>query len=793
MSLSSPEVSEVLPQAQQQEQDVLLILQSALELQQAGAYEDARALYEIIIGAVPMHADAQYGYAMLKVQMGEPADSLRNFEVALGLSPDNRHYWVNYISALFQSGQASAAWIALDLAQQRGVKGPDLDWLITQMARSNASPAPAAVAMPATTPNGTTPAATPGAPDQAVGNASGTATASGDKRKAPSSKVNKVNALIQDRQLEEAIAYARGLTAEYPSDGTAWGALGLALHQVGHFQDIVDAASRSVELQPNDLVIRGLLANALREIGRLSESEAHCRHILSTAPDDANTLWHLGSVLHCQKRYDEAAVAGRRAVELAPNNALAHLSFGMVQIDRGQVAEALGHLQTAIELDSNNTKNNSAVLFRLTHCDAIDTATLTEAHFAYGKRNAIRTSPKRHANVPDPRRKLRIGLVSGDLYNHAVSTYLGAVVEYLAKDPSVSLHFYYNFTIEDEVTSFLQAHAASWTVVTRMNDVGFAATVRRDEIDILIDLSGHTNHNRLPAFARKPAPIQVTWLGYPATTGLDAMDYFLADRHSTPPGLFDAQFSEKIVLLPAVAPYCPTAASPPVNTLPALHKGYITYGSFNRLNKVSRQVVALWARILHADPSARMIIGAIEGDADQQTCLTRFADEGIDAGRLSFRTRTETPVYLQQHHHVDICLDTFPYTGATTTINALWMGVPTVTIAGNSPLSRGSASWLGQLGLHQYIANDADDFVQRALALSKDLDALKQLRATLRERCMHATSIQPANVASSLSLALRAMWERWCAGQAPDSFEIEPVQNTVAPAAASEHALQPVT
>jgi predicted O-linked N-acetylglucosamine transferase (SPINDLY family) len=783
MSLSSPDAPEVLTPTEQHEQDVLLILQNALELHQAGAYEDARAMYEVILGAVPLHADAQYGYAMLKVQIGEPAEALRNFEIALGLCPDNRHYWVNYISALFQSGQTSAAWIAIDLAQQRGVKGADLDWLITQMTRPDASPVPvpaaAAIARPA-----------------AIASGDGSATPSNTEtgiRKTPLSKVNKLNALIKDRRFEEAIAFARSLVAEYPSDGTAWCALSLALHQVGDFHAIVDAANRALDLLPTDLVTRRLLVNALRETGRMDEAEAQCRRILATSQDDANTLWQLGSILHARKQYDDAAAASRRSVELAPNHALANLTFGLIQMDRGETDEALRHLRRAVELAPNNSKNNSAMLFRLTHSDAIDAATLLKEHLAFGKLHEARVGAKKHANTPDPERRLRIGLVSGDFYNHAVTMYLGPVIEHLARDPGVSLHFYYNFTIDDNYTAFLRALAASWTDVTGMNDVALAAAIRRDEIDILIDLSGHTDRNRLPALARKPAPIQVSWLGYPATTGVAAMDYYLADRHCAPPGPIDKQFREKVVHLPAVAPHCPNVGSPPVNALPALHKGHITYGSFNRLNKVNQRVVALWARILHADPRARMIIGAVESDADQQACLARFAAEGIDEQRLSFRPRTHTTVYLQQHHQVDICLDTFPYTGATTTINSLWMGVPTVTIAGNSLLSRGSTSWLSQIGLQQYVAQDADDFVTRALALSKDLDALSQLRATLRDRCANTTSIQPASVAASLSLALRAMWKRWCAGQAPESFEILQPSTALAHRTTNEQALEPTT
>lgn len=763
MSLSSPAAPEPLTQEQQLEHDVALILQSALERHHGGDYDDARALYETILGALPAHADANYNLGVLKVQTGQAEDAIPHLEIAIGANSECEHYWVNYINALYRSGQTQAAWIAVELAQKRGIRNAELDWLITQMATPEillASSHVEAVDIKLAT-------AVPAVSERLGRNGAKAAPLKADPR-----KLNKHNALYKSRRFAEALSLARKLVAEHPSDGSSWRALTLSLHGEGHKYEVIDAASRALELLPDDFALRGMLADALRGTGRQVEAEAEYRRIINAFPDKPDGYRLLGNVLHDQKRYQEAAESCQRAVDLAPDHAATNLELGFALLALGSGGDAIKRLRRAIEIDPANSKNHSAILFRLTHSDAIDAATLLGEHCAFGKLHETRVAVKKHTNSRDPERRLQIGFVSGDLYNHAVATYLAPVVEHLANDQSLSLHFYSNYQVEDHVTSQLRAKAASWTDITGLNDIRFAEKIRRDEIDIVIDLSGHTDRNRLGALARKPAPIQASWLGYPGTTGLKAMDYYLIDRHVAPPGLLDGQFIEKIARLPAAGAFSAPENSPPVNALPAMHNGHVTYGSFNRMNKLSSDVIALWAKILRAMPHSRMVIGAIDKESDQKTCLEWFAAEGIGAQRLTFRPRAAIPVYLQQHHQVDICLDTFPYTGATTTINGLWMGVPTLTLAGHSVPSRGSVGWLSHLGLEQFIAHDIDDFVRRAIALSANLDALSQLRGSMRERCLHTAAFQAGTMASGLSAALRAMWKRWCAGEAPESFDI---------------------
>jgi predicted O-linked N-acetylglucosamine transferase (SPINDLY family) len=340
----------------------------------------------------------------------------------------------------------------------------------------------------------------------------------------------------------------------------------------------------------------------------------------------------------------------------------------------------------------------------------------------------------------------------------------------LQNSPGVELHAYYNKEFEDAVTRRLRGYIPHWRPVVRLSDQQLAQQITEDRIDILIDLSGHTSLNRLRTFARKPAPIQASWIGYPGTTGMRAMDYYLADPYFLPPGQFDRFFSEKLVYLPANAPFRPHASAPPVNTLPALQSGSIRFGSFNRLHKVNAATIKLWSELLRAVPDATMLIGGIPQDSHQASLLEQFAAEGIVRERLTFHPRCSMQAYLALHHQVDVCLDAYPYTGGTTTIHAIWMGVPTLTMAGLTPAARQGAAILGQLELDGFIAADAEDFVAKGRCWAKDLAALSTLRARLRSRLQQSPGRQPDLIAASLERALRHMWTRWCANLPAESF-----------------------
>ncbi|KWC88217.1 hypothetical protein WL58_07585 [Burkholderia cepacia] len=767
-STELPATAALTPE-QQLAQDIALVMENALERQRSGAFDEARGLYEAILEAVPAHGDAHYNLAVLMVDTGHAADAVPHFEAALGASPDNGYYWVSYIHALHRSGQTPAAWIAVEIAQKRGVRGPALDGLIAQMAMPDTVLATAAAV---DTPNGV-------AMEIVAEAAAGTidATRQDDTgqtiRRASPNLLQKHAALFAKGKYAEATALAQRLAADYPVDGACWRALSASLHKDGRYAEMIDAGLRTVELLPEEVLVRILLADTLRVMNRLAEAGEQCRRLLELRPDHPEGLRIHGLVLFAQRRTAEAIAACRRAVEIAPGVAAPNATLGFVLLEQGATQEALGWLRRAIDIDPTDSVTHSSMLFCIAHSSDFGPQALVDEHRKFGQRyhEHKRKRTSAFSNPRNPGRRLQVGFVSGDLFGHAVASYAVPVIEQLASDPGIAMHFYHNHVEEDQTSERFKAHATNWRNVAGLSDHAFLERVRNDRIDIVIDLSGHTGRNRLVALARRAAPVQASWIGYPATTGLDAMDYYLTDRFVAPPGAFEDQFVEQMVRLPAIAPYMPPPNCPPVNGLPALHNGYTTYGSFNRLNKLSPHVIAVWARVLHADPTARMALGAISNEGDQQALTEWFAAAGIDVSRLTFHPRSNIPVYMQQHHGVDLCLDTFPYTGSTTTLNALWMGVPTVTIPGATMAGRGSAGWLQHVGLDAYIATDEDDFVARALALGRDTAALQALRASLRARCGESAAFRPAVVAAGLSSALRTMWTRWCAGEPATAFD----------------------
>jgi protein O-GlcNAc transferase len=291
-----------------------------------------------------------------------------------------------------------------------------------------------------------------------------------------------------------------------------------------------------------------------------------------------------------------------------------------------------------------------------------------------------------------------------------------------------------------------------------------------DGIDILVDLSGHTRLNRLTVFARKPAPLQVSWIGYPGTTGIQAMDYYLTDQHWLPPGGFDRLFTEKLVYLPNRWAFEPHAHAPMVGPLPAIQTGTLTFGSFHRAEKISPDTARSWAQLLLAIPQARILLIGLAHDRQREALRQSFASLGVTADRMTFHDRCPMNVYLELHHRVDIALDTQPYSGATTTMHSLSMGVPTLTIPGTTSQSRACAGILENLGLSQFIADDAAQLIDKARHWADRLPELAELRAGMRARLQQSPSGQPDLIAAHLEVALRHMWTRWCSGLPAESF-----------------------
>jgi predicted O-linked N-acetylglucosamine transferase (SPINDLY family) len=394
---------------------------------------------------------------------------------------------------------------------------------------------------------------------------------------------------------------------------------------------------------------------------------------------------------------------------------------------------------------------------------------IAAAHRELGERIEApwRDGWNRHANSRDPQRPLRVGFVSADLRNHPVARFLEPAWRELDRT-AFELHAYDMQPADDPIARSLRALATRWTDVPATNDAQLDARIRADGIDILFDLSGHTARNRLGVFARKPAPIQVSWIGYPGSTGLRAMDYRLVDAIAAPYGRLDDQFSERLAYLPYMSVFERPANLPEVAAAPQAAGAPLTFGSFNRVNKLGERTLALWARVLREVPDARLLVGALPDEPRAQELRRRFAVHGIGSERLLLRQRVDLADYLALHAQVDILLDTLPFSSGTTANFALWMGVPTLTLAGDVLAQRLGAARMAAAGLPGFIAESADEYVARAREWARRPQDLARLRGELRARMQDNAARQPAELAHALGARLREMWQRWCAGLEPE-------------------------
>lgn len=806
MTVSCPPQPPAAPSLEQ-------VLQHAVSHHQAGRIQEAEDLYRTILQAQPTQPDANHNMGVLAVQRGQPAVALPYFEAALAARPEQPHRWLSYIETLIQAGQAEVARQVLALGRQHGLEGAAVEALAGQLT-ALAQTIPSAAAVPQGRAETSTPPSGKKTEKSRTAKAKKTAgTAASNKQdgKAPSpQEINTLMALHGQGQFAEAARLARSLTLRFPRHGFGWKVLGHVLQLQGLLEEALAAMRKAVELLPGDPVVHNIQGNillglgrrssaevsyrralkikpgfaeahsnlgiVLRELGQLDGAAASCCRALEISPDFVEAHSNLGNTLRDLGQFDDAVASYHRALEINPGYAEGHNNLGSILQYRGQFEAAVASFRRALEIRPDFDGIHSNLLFCLSHIEDVGSEELFAEHLRFGEQfeAPLRSLWSRHGNTPDPTRCLHVGFVSGDLRNHAVASAIEPVLANLAGYGNLSLHGYYNHTTEDKFTKRMCKYFTYWNTVTGMSDAALAEKIRADGIDILIDLSGHTAKNRLLTFARKPAPVQATWIGYPGTTGLRAMDYFLADRFILTPGQFDGQFTEKIGSLLASAPFLPAENAPSLIPLPALSKGYVTFGSFNQPRKLSKSVIALWSQLLRALPDSRMLLGAMPEDGKYGALPEWFAREGIAPERLSFHPRCGMDGYLNLHQQVDICLDTFPYTGGTTTLHALWMGVPTLTLAGRTVPGRVSAAILTHVGLEAYIAQNVTEFVQKGVSAVGNLSSLASLRAEMRDRISQSAMGRPAMVAAGIERAFRIMWQRWCAGLPPESFEVHP-------------------
>jgi predicted O-linked N-acetylglucosamine transferase (SPINDLY family) len=552
---------------------------------------------------------------------------------------------------------------------------------------------------------------------------------------------------------------------------SAWINWAASAQQAGAAARAETLARRALTLAPDDPAGLLNLGNALAALGRLAEAEAHYQRVLAARPGWREAELSLANLLELSGRERDSAEHLDALLRRFPDDWRAWINLGRVCSGLGETERAIESYRSALALNPQAHDARSGLLFLRLHQDGVDAATLFEEHRAYGQdlETTLRQTWRAHDNNPEPERRLRVGLVSGDLRRHSVAYFIEPILRDHAR-AELEWHVYANHPIEDEVTARLRRYCAGWTKVYGLDDARLAERVRADHIDILVDLSGHTAYNRLPVFARKPAPIQATWLGYPATTGLSAIDYRLLLSGAANPGELDAQFSEKLVYVEGESPFEYIETAPEPNPLPAMTRGHVTFAVFNRPSKLTDRNLAVWSRILAAVPGSRLLMAGI-GDAVLEHRLVQgFGRHGVDPARLEMHGRRPLEDYLALHHEADILLDSFPYAGGTTTHHALWMGVPVVTLVGDTLARRVGRVILAKADLMDWVAESEADYVDLAVRRASDLDSLARLRQALRGR-LRARRDTPDTLAATFGVALRMMWRRWCAGQSPASFE----------------------
>lgn len=536
-------------------------------------------------------------------------------------------------------------------------------------------------------------------------------------------------------------------------------------------QDRGDAATAEAHYQ-KALRLKPNYTEAIYNLGLLNQQQGHSesaaenfKQALRLRPTTVEACINLGKALNDVGCFDDAAQAYQQALQLQPANPDAHSNLGSLYVDMGRIDDAIACFRHALMLDPHHLFALTNLVFSMHYVPLPNRQEHFDLHVRLGE--LIRSSVVKHAthdNTPDPDRHLRIGYVSGDFRTHPVAFFIEALLR--DRDATAfEVICYANVSRPDGVTQQLKALADGWRDIRDMTDARVVELIVNDRIDILIDLSGHTTDNRLAVFAARPAPVQMTYLGYPNTTGIRAIDYRITDSVVDPPGDTDGYYTERLVRLTnAFFCYQPPMSAPDVQELPMSRNGYITFGSFNGLMKINNDVIALWSNVLNAIPGARLLLQA-RAFADpgcRARLLEQFARHGIEGARLEILGPMPLDAHLEMYHRVDVVLDTFPWGGHTTTCHALWMGVPVVAIESDCFVGRMGTTILSRIGLDTLVAKTVEEYGDIARRLAVDPEQTRALRATLRSRVAQSPLCDGPVFCRELESRFRDAWQRWC-------------------------------
>jgi len=566
--------------------------------------------------------------------------------------------------------------------------------------------------------------------------------------------------------IEAERCYREALRLE-PGYAEARSNLAFLIHMRGDFDTAIEDLQKLLQ-ERDDAVIWNNLAIAFAHKDRISEALEAYKKAAEQDVNYADPHNNMGILYSNMGRMTEAMKEYEKALRLRPDFPEAYNNLGTANQVQGTIEESVAAYRESLRIKPNYAEARSNLLFALNYDVTISPEDLMLEYKAWDKLYGKTETPyEPHVNVPDPNRKLRVGYVSPDFRTHSVAYYIEPIISAHNRD-EYDVYAYAQVPNPDKVTARFKNMVQGWRNTCGINDEQLAEMVRRDEIDILVDLTGHTGRNRLPTFALKPAPVQVTYLGYPNTTGLSRIDYRLSDHEADPEGE-TAWHSEELIRLPhGFLCYQPSMDAPKVNLPPVLNRGYITFGSFNSQSKVHKDVIKLWAQVMHAVPKSRMLIKnrpmADAGIRDR--VWNEFEKNGIERIRVDLIGQiAETSHHLSTYNGIDIALDTFPYNGTTTTCESLWMGVPVITLRGSTHASRVGVSLMTRIGLSDLIGRNPEDYVRVARELCNDRQRMLNLRWSLRQRMLESHLCNKNLITRDIETAYRSMWHRWCATQ----------------------------
>jgi len=602
---------------------------------------------------------------------------------------------------------------------------------------------------------------------------------------------NRGNALKEIGQNERAVkSYEKAIQLK-PDFAEAYSNRGNALEAIGQLEQAVESYNSAIQLKPDYADAYNNRGAALQAIGQLEQAVESYGKAIQFKPNYSEAYYNRGNALKAIGQMERAVKSYEQAIQLKPDYAKAYNNRGIALKEIGQMEQAVKSYEKAIQLNPNLFEAHSNYLLTLNYlADQSSTKMMEEARH-FGDLTARQALPYRDwRKAPESDQRLHVGLVSGDLRTHPVGFFVEGILAALASNNSSQLKIivYQSNLRTDALTERVKTYCHGWHSVVGVSDENLARQIHDDGINILIDLSGHTALNRLPMFAWKPAPVQVSWLGYFATTGVAEMDYLIADEVGVLPE-HRGDFTEEIWYLPdSRLCFTPPENAPDVASLPALSNGHVTFGCFQHLAKITDKVLDVWSLVLKSLPDARLRLqNKPLGDAAvRDRFQERLQQHGIDPVKVLMSGQVSRSEYLAVHAEVDALLDTFPYPGGTTTCEALWMGVPTVTLAGATLLARQGASLLTAAGLPGWVANCEDEYVTKAVTLASDLPRLAMLRSRLREQMRQSPLFDAKRFAQNLEMTLQAMWQLKQAEQKPEMKDIRKKEKHAATSAVND-------